>query len=247
MTGTGRSPGSRIAAVVRLPEQVLSGIVDNGSPLTVAGAASALLQPNIHAKCRRLDAAAPNSLLAGSRRHLCRIGNQSSGACLVNATMSAAGRSADFREASGKLATVGWGRTKGRAVVVMALVILLSACATSNNDGLSYTADRGVDNQPYPNNYRPELLAFLRTYLNDPGSVRGAVIAEPVQRTVGGRLRYVTCLRYSTREMDGSQGVARVRAALFIDGRLDRLIEDGKEICENVTFALFPEMEKLAR
>lgn len=107
MTGTGRSPGSRIVAVVRLPEHMLSGIVDNGSPLTVAGAASALLQPGIHARCGTPVAAAPNSLLAGSRRHLCRISNQSSGACLVNATISAAGRDADFGKASGILATVG--------------------------------------------------------------------------------------------------------------------------------------------
>ncbi len=136
---------------------------------------------------------------------------------------------------------------KGRAAAAIALALLLAACATSNNDSLSYTADRGIDSQPYPNNYRPELLAFLRTYLNDPGSVRGAMIAEPVQRTVGGRLRYVTCLRYSTREPDGRIGAARVRAALYVDGRLDRLIEEGKDICENVTFAPFPEMEKLGR
>lgn len=129
----------------------------------------------------------------------------------------------------------------------MLLAMTLAACTTSNNDSLSYTADRGVDNQLYPNNYRPQLLAFLRTYLNDPQGVHGAMIAEPVQRTVGGRLRYVACLRYSARETDGSQGQVRVRAVLFVDGRLDRLIEDGKEICENVTFAPFPEMEKLTR
>ena len=44
MTGTGRSPGSRIVAVVRLPkpglQALLSGVMDNDSPLTVAGAAS---------------------------------------------------------------------------------------------------------------------------------------------------------------------------------------------------------------
>jgi hypothetical protein len=37
----GRSPGSRLNAPVRLPEAGLSDILDNRSPLTVAGAASA--------------------------------------------------------------------------------------------------------------------------------------------------------------------------------------------------------------
>ncbi len=46
MTGTGRSPGLRIVTVARLPKPgskaLLSGLLDNGSPLTVAGAASEL-------------------------------------------------------------------------------------------------------------------------------------------------------------------------------------------------------------
>jgi hypothetical protein len=55
MTGTGRSPGSRINAVARLPklaskEALLSGMMDNGSPLTVAGAASELPDSNTCAK-----------------------------------------------------------------------------------------------------------------------------------------------------------------------------------------------------
>lgn len=135
----------------------------------------------------------------------------------------------------------------GRAVAATMLAVLLAACATDNNDSVSYTADRGVDSQPFPANYRADLLAFLRTYLNDPQGVRAAMIAQPVQRTVGGRLRYVACLRYSAREEGGRNGPVRVRAALFVDGRLDRLIEDGGEICENVTLAPFPEMEKLTR
>lgn len=45
MTGSGRSPGLRVIAVARLPEHSLSGIVDNGLPLTVAGAAPVLALP----------------------------------------------------------------------------------------------------------------------------------------------------------------------------------------------------------
>jgi hypothetical protein len=135
----------------------------------------------------------------------------------------------------------------GRLAAITVLAFSLAACANSSNDSLSYTADRGVSDQPYPQNYRPELLAFLRTYLNDPRGVRGAMIADPVQRTVGGRLRYVACLRYSVRESDGTFKPARVRAVLYVDGRLDRMIEEGGEICENVTLAPFPDMEKLAR
>src|ERR1700712_5104500 len=125
--------------------------------------------------------------------------------------------------------------------------MLLMACAGSDEKSLTYTDDRGVADQPYPSNYKAELLAFLKTYLNNPKGVHDAVIAEPVQRTVGGRLRYVSCLRYDARGMDGSYVGARERAVLYVDGRLDRIIENAGEVCSGVVYAAFPEMEKMKR
>jgi hypothetical protein len=132
------------------------------------------------------------------------------------------------------------------AAVLLALGV--GGCAwTGGNDNLSYTADRGIDDQKYPANYRPELLAFLRTYLNDPRGVREAVIAEPAQKKVGGRLRYVVCLRFNARGSGGAYAGVKERAAMYIDGRFDRMIEDAGELCEGATYAAFPEMEKLMR
>jgi hypothetical protein len=127
------------------------------------------------------------------------------------------------------------------------LLISLAGCADSGDRGISYTDDRGTANQPFPANYRAELLAFLRTYLNDPIGVRDAEMAEPVQRTVGGRLRYVSCLRYNARETDGSYRGARERGVAYVDGRLDRVVENIGEICAGASYAPFPEMEKMTR
>src|SRR3954469_3623279 len=121
------------------------------------------------------------------------------------------------------------------------LPIALTACAGSNDGrAITYTDDRGVADQPYPDNYRAEILAFMRTYLNDPRGLRDAAMAEPVQRTVGGRLRYVSCLRFTPRESDGSYRELRERAVLFVDRRLDRLVEDGSGICACAFFRPFP-------
>jgi hypothetical protein len=128
------------------------------------------------------------------------------------------------------------------------LLIALTACAGSNDGrGITYTDDRGVADQPYPDNYRAEILAFMRTYLNDPRGLRDAAMAEPVQRTVGGRLRYVSCLRFTPRESDGSYRELRERAVLFVDRRLDRLVEDASEICAGALYVPFPELGKLTR
>ena len=130
----------------------------------------------------------------------------------------------------------------------MLLSIALAACAGSGDGGsVSYTDDRGVANQPFPTNYRAELLAFMKTYLNNPVGVRDAVMAEPVQRTVGGRLRYVSCVRFSPRDTDGSYLEARERAILYVDGRLDRIVEKAGELCAGAAYAPFPELEKLMR
>ena len=135
-----------------------------------------------------------------------------------------------------------------KRAAILLLPIALAACAGSDDGrSITYTDDRGVANQPYPNNYRAEVLAFMKTYLNDPRGVHDAAMAEPVQRTVGGRLRYVSCLRFTPRESDGSYGGLRERAVLYVDGRLDRLVENASDTCAGTVYAPFPELEKLTR
>jgi hypothetical protein len=102
-------------------------------------------------------------------------------------------------------------------------------------------------NQPFPNNYRAEMLAFMRTFLNNPVGVHDAMMADPVQRTVGGRVRWVSCVRYSERQSDGSYREPRERAVVFINGRLDRVAPNSGELCAAAAYAPFPEMEKMAR
>ena len=135
-----------------------------------------------------------------------------------------------------------------KRAAILLLPIALAACAGSDEGrSVTYTDDRFVTNQPYPNNYRAELLAFMKTYLNNPVAVHDAAMAEPVQRTVGGRLRYVSCLRFVPRESDGSYRAARERAILYVDGRLDRVVENASDICAGAVYAPFPELEKLTR
>jgi hypothetical protein len=133
-----------------------------------------------------------------------------------------------------------------KRAAILLLPILLAACA--GDDGRTAFIDTGGDgNQPFPDNYKTEVPAFMRTYLNNPVGVHDAAIAEPVQRTVGGRVRYVTCLRFSPRESDGSYRAPRERAVLYVNGRLDRIVETAGDVCAGSVYAPFPELEKLTR
>jgi hypothetical protein len=133
-----------------------------------------------------------------------------------------------------------------KRAATLLLPLLLAACGGGQNS-ITYTDDRGVADQPYPANYRPELLAFMKTYLNNPVGVKDAMMAEPVQRTVGGRLRYVVCVRYNAKDRDGGYLGVRERAVLFVDARLDRIVEDASEVCAGAAYAPFPDLEKMAR
>jgi hypothetical protein len=136
-----------------------------------------------------------------------------------------------------------------KRAAILLLPIALAACASGGGDGksITYTDDRGVANQPYPNNHRPEILAFMKAYLNNPVGVRDAVMADPVQRVIGGRLRYVSCLRFTPREADGSYREPRERAVLYVDGRLDRVVENASETCAGAVYQPFPDLEKMTR
>ena len=135
-----------------------------------------------------------------------------------------------------------------KRVAILLLPIALAGCAGGEEGrSITYTDDRGVANQPYPNNFRSEILAFMRTYLNNPVGVHDALMAEPVQRVVGGRLRFVSCLRFTPRESDGSYREPRERAVLYVDGRLDRIVENASEPCAGAAYGPFPELEKMVR
>lgn len=142
-------------------------------------------------------------------------------------------------------------RRLGISVKLAAMLLLgigLAGCAGGDDSGpITFTDDRGNAEQPFPTSFRPEILAFMKTYLNNPVGVHEAGIAEPVQRTVGGRLRYVVCLRYSPKDTDGSYRPARERGVLFVDGRLDRIIENATEPCAGVSYSPFPDLEKMTR
>jgi hypothetical protein len=134
-----------------------------------------------------------------------------------------------------------------KRAILLLLPIAVAACASGEDTRQPIAMDYGSADQAYPGNHRTELLAFMRTYLNNPVGIHDASLADPVQRTVGGRLRYVSCVRYVPRESDGSYRELRERAILYVNGRLDRVVESAGEACAGAVYAPFPDLEKLTR
>jgi hypothetical protein len=101
-----------------------------------------------------------------------------------------------------------------------------------------------------PQNYRSDLIAFLRSYLNDPTNVRGVGVSTPQLKDIGQGQRYIACVRFNARDMDRKYTGMKEGAAIFVSGKLDQFVDtprQTKELCKDVSYGPFPELEKLTR
>jgi hypothetical protein len=107
----------------------------------------------------------------------------------------------------------------------------------------------------FPQTYKSDLVAFLRTYLNDPSHIRGAAVSQPQRKPIGQGERYVACVRYNVRNTDGKYVGPKDSAVIYVSGKLDHYIDGAtkdaairvKEFCKDAVYAPFPELERLTR
>jgi hypothetical protein len=133
-----------------------------------------------------------------------------------------------------------------RSILVIALA--LAACANSLDDLSSeqHKADWAAANV-YPANYRAELIAYLRTYLNDPTGIREAAVSEPALKRTGPGERYVVCVRFNPKRGGGGFAGLKDHLVIYASGKLDRYLEAAGETCKDAAYAAFPELEQLTR
>lgn len=130
---------------------------------------------------------------------------------------------------------------------------MLAGCAGQNE--LFHTNEN-----PFPTTYKSEILAFLRTYLNDPTNIKNASVTQPISHRLGPEQRYIVCVRFNAKNSDGKYAGVIDTAALFKEGKLYRflpLIGDATSpdaqirtqltgICKSATYQPFPELEHLS-
>jgi hypothetical protein len=128
--------------------------------------------------------------------------------------------------------------------------LAVGGCATDYGPSEADLKARWETQNVFPAGYKSDLLAFLRTYINDPTRLHGAGVTQPQRKTVGPGERYVTCVRYQERKSDGQYAASKVGVAVYVSGKLDRFFDDPKEmhdLCKDAAFGPFPELEKLTR
>lgn len=152
------------------------------------------------------------------------------------------------------------------AGLILGPALILGACAHHQSSDDPNAGRDDPANVP-PVNYKPDILAAMHAYLNDPTGIRDAGIAEPALRSVGNSRRYVVCLKLNAKKNDNTKQYSGTRemAAVFVAGRFDHFVDqhdqqkearfepfadqpkEAKETCAGATYAPFPELEKLKR
>jgi hypothetical protein len=129
-------------------------------------------------------------------------------------------------------------------------VLALGGCASDVGPSKAELKAQWEAQNVFPKNYRNDLIAFLRTYINDPTHIRGAAVSQPQLKDVGPGERYIACVRYDARKDGGQYAGPKGGAATFVSGKLDRFLDVPREVqafCKDAVYAPFPELEKLTR
>jgi len=143
-------------------------------------------------------------------------------------------------------------RMKIPSLISASSLLLLAACGTNIEPTQSQLRDAWESTNVAPVNYKADIMAYMRTYLNDPTHVRDAAVSPPVRKTIPGDPgeRIVSCLRYNAKNNSRVYGGPKTGIVIYGSGKLDRFIEAPKVVavvCDGAAFAPFPELERLTR
>jgi hypothetical protein len=135
-------------------------------------------------------------------------------------------------------------REPGRNAIWLGVLALLGGCASG--EGIGSETKGGASVNIPPANYRAEIIAYQRSYLNDPTGIRSAAISQPVLKNVGIGDRYVVCVRFNSKNPNGAYAGVRDHMAIFLSGKLDQM-GLARELCKDAVYEPFPELERLTR
>jgi hypothetical protein len=133
----------------------------------------------------------------------------------------------------------------GRNLILLGLMIApLGGCASGESIGAETAGGASVNLAP--GNYRAEIIAYQRSYLNDPTGIKSAAISQPALKNVGVGERYVVCVRFNSKNPNGAYAGVRDHMAIFLAGKLDQM-GITRDLCKDAVYEPFPELERLTR
>ena len=135
---------------------------------------------------------------------------------------------------------------KRPGIVAILMGAALAACSSVEKDYSGPETQGGAGVNIFPERYRAEILAYQKSFLNDPTGIRSAAISQPALRKTGSVERYVVCVRFNAKQPSGGYAGVREHMAIFLAGKLDQMGVT-RELCKDAAYEPFPELERLTR
>jgi hypothetical protein len=135
---------------------------------------------------------------------------------------------------------------KRSGIAALLVGAALAACSSAEKNFSGVETQGGASVNIFPERYRAEILAYQKSFLNDPTGIRSAAISQPVLRKVGSIERYVVCVRFNAKQPSGGYAGVREHMAIFLAGKLDQMGVT-RELCKDAAYEPFPELERLTR
>jgi hypothetical protein len=140
-----------------------------------------------------------------------------------------------------------------RAAIVLlaAAALALAGCGGVQLSGWNVFEKRDdpwkAEPNRFPTEYKNEILKLLRTQLSDPTGVRNAFITDPTLKQFGNDNRYVVCVRYNARDLDGQYQGSKDKIVIFFSAQINQFRDATAEECGTAVYRPFPELEALKR
>src|SRR5262245_12387250 len=113
------------------------------------------------------------------------------------------------------------------------LLVALTGCSGGSLFGRS--EEKPVEPNVYPENYKADLLAFLRNHQSEIEKLREAYVSEPVLgQFAGSEGRYYLCLKTE------GEGYRAEKMVIFFAGRINQYVNATPERCAAAAYQPFP-------
>jgi hypothetical protein len=127
-------------------------------------------------------------------------------------------------------------RETWKACLACVLILLLAAMAGCSDSGFWGKPEKATDPNAYPENYKKDLLAYVKTHPGELLNAREASISTPALKQFGTQSRYFACLRVNGPDW------RKEKMLVFFSGGINQLIDAEGDQCGAATYQPFPEL-----
>ena len=126
-------------------------------------------------------------------------------------------------------------RAASRAVFACASILLLAAVAGCSDFSMWGKSDKPVDANAYPENYKKDVLTYVKAHPAEMLNAREASISAPALTQFGNESRFFACLRVNGPDW------RKDKMLIFYSGGINQFIDAGDQ-CGAAAYQPFPEL-----